>query len=277
MDFGEKILNELIDEAKNMTTEEYNDLYNRSKRLKCMDLKKIEKKANEFWNNLTQEEFERLWDKYEIHKFYDEEKMTTKERPILFNTEMVRAIFEGRKTQTRRVVKEPVSISSKILQEPRPHSPMIMHKGCWYKPTEWSPYGKVGDRLWVRETWAYTNDSDINIIWDRDILYRATDQDHYPNKWKSPIFMHRWASRITLEITDIRIERIKDISIEDIQREGLVDECDETVLTNGEYSYHKSGQWLKDIWINLWNSINEKRGYGWNENPWVWMIEFKQV
>lgn len=198
-----------------------------------------------------------------------------KERPILFSGEMVRAILDGRKTQTRRVMKCPVSCHSKILGQPMEHEPMVSHKGDWHKPNEWSPYGIPGDRLWVRETWQALNvhrDIPMKQVTPQPpiccLAFKATEQDRkkerlpvYSGKWRPSIFMPRWASRILLEITNVRVERVQEINEADALAEGV-------------------GFWGCDtieVFQNLWDSINAKRGYSWESNPWVWVIEFKRV
>jgi len=211
------------------------------------------------------------------------------EKPILFSGEMVRAILEGRKSQTRRV------ISEKLMQCQDPEDePEVFVK--------WCKYGQPGDRLWVRETWRIVGwdesgdwqieykdgstrwfDSVQDIDEDTSVRYweQCTDDcikakipeddagyftfnDEYPcpTRWRPSIFMPRWASRISLEITQIRVQRLWEISLEDVIVEG------------GPFGY--SGSSDEDFAV-VWNSINEKRGYGFNTNPWVWVIEFKQV
>lgn len=176
------------------------------------------------------------------------------EHPILFSGEMVRAILEGRKTQTRRVITVPVSDA----HAGRPHSPMVKHNGDWYKPHEWSPYGVPGDRLWVRETWAkpYVN---------CDAVFRADYKGAGILKWKPSIHMPRWASRITLDVVNVRVERVQDISEEDARAEGI----DDGWLVREQFPE------ARIAYRYLWDSINAKRGYGWATNPWVWVIEFK--
>lgn len=162
-----------------------------------------------------------------------------KERPIIFSTPMIQAILEGRKTQTRRVVKY------------RPYAqddaPVHLHE-C--------PYGVPGDRLWVREAWGqgyFTPPGDDTT--EGAIHYRATELDAHVT-WKPSIFMPRWASRITLRITKVRVERVQNITGKDAIAEGV-----ESV----------------DQYRKLWNSLNAKRDYGWDENPRVWVIEFRRV
>ena len=160
-------------------------------------------------------------------------------KPILFNTEMVKAVLDGRKTQTRRVIKSNLH--------------WYIGQGFPLK----NPDGQVGDKLWVRETFC---------IDDQDMIFFKADETFKPIelKWKPSIFMPRKASRITLEITDIRVEGIQDISQADIVKEGIkiTDEPKRTL-------------YLMNDFFQLWESINKKRGYGWDVNPYVWVVEFK--
>lgn len=165
-----------------------------------------------------------------------------KERPILFNGEMVRAILAGQKTQTRR-------IPSKTQQD-----------------ALFCPYGHPGDRLWVKETFAYAQDgtvvyraSMVGSPWDA-ITRRAIT-------WHPSIHMPRWASRITLEITDVHVERVQDIHEEDAIAEGI----DPRKLS------YLSGERAVTKFSVLWNSIYAADGLGWDVNPWVWVVTFKRV
>ncbi len=166
------------------------------------------------------------------------------EKPILFSGEMIRAVLDGRKTQTRRVVK------------PQP-------VGLWAAPGKSRcPYGQPGGRLWVRETF-YPERSHRGPV-----SYRATwprDDDPPDGGWKPSIFMPRWASRITLEIVSVRVEQVQDISEDDARAEGVDDGTGQT-------------RPLHPYWFRaLWDSINSKRGYGWEKNPWVWVVAFRRV
>jgi hypothetical protein len=193
-----------------------------------------------------------------------------KERPILYKPEMVLAILNDLKTKTRRVVKWPVSISDHGMS----HSPMVLRKGIWWKPEEISPYGKPGDRLWVREKldmWpggpCYAADGmtvdRMNVDWE---WFENWERSYCPS-----IFMPRWASRITLEVINIRVARVQDISEKDVISEGI----GAFTLARGVLSDAPPDPRWK--FIELWNSINAKRGYGWDVNPWVWVIEFRRV
>lgn len=193
--------------------------------------------------------------------------MEIKERPILFSAPMVKAILEGRKTQTRRVVK-PQPTGDDPIYNPSSYEPdrgFYFKGGGKYK----CPYDKPGDRLWVRETWCNhwpigTAKSCID-----GPCYRATDDGECipEQKWKPSIHMPRWASRINLEIIDIRVERVQDISHQDAQAEGCTTPSTEMGLTQGDWrgSFHA-----------LWDSINGKT-FPWSDNPWVWVVEFKRL
>ena len=216
--------------------------------------------------------------------------MTAKEHQILFNGEMVRAMLAGRKFVTRRVVKpQPLEGVNRVVirdgklktYEDRPSGRIhILEKpdGCK------CPYGVSGDTLWVRETWAgvdwlaYDCDKDppetIGYRADKSALHMGTplETTHWNwdlVKWKPSIHMPRWASRIDLEVTGVRVERVQDISEEDAKAEGV-----------------KPMTWLNHpdttpayrvMFEPLWNSIYAKRGYSWDSNPWVWVIEFKPI
>lgn len=198
-----------------------------------------------------------------------------KERPILFNGKSVRGILEKRKTQTRRVVK-PRGVDDNVAQFLHYMAQAVDMK-C--------PYGQPGDRLWVRETWAH-DDMDckdahcgnIDHIW-----YRASEVPIVAESfsgsaaWRPSIFMPRWASRITLEITSIRAERVQEISAEDAIAEGYP-----AYLKYGDPVVGGIPTLLESLspvehYRRAWDSINAKRGFGWDVNPWVWVVEFERV
>ena len=182
-----------------------------------------------------------------------------KERPILFNTGMVQAILEGRKTQTRRVVKPQPTVSGGFLANVVP---------LWLYPQEYiKEYCryKIGDRLWVKETFS-KRDYPEQILFKQqyETLVKLLDLPMVNIKWRPSIFLSRRDSRITLEITDIKVQRLHDITKEDAIAEGckgIYSPIEE--FANTEY------------YLPLWESINLKRGYGWDTNPWVWVISFK--
>ena len=211
-----------------------------------------------------------------------------KERPILFSGEMVKAILNDTKTMTRRVN----SIGEDYISD----------KKC--------PYGVVGDRLWVRETWYYEehmHDSTAGGpdlpggLYSHRLVYKADCPDYPVNVgvgqhgWSPSIFMPRWASRITLEITDVHVERLQDITEEDAEKEGMPNEypiepvyC--PVCHGGGTFGTNDRRTLGHIDIdcpycdtaskkfkNLWGSINgKKQGKTWEDNPWVWVVEFRR-
>ena len=246
-----------------------------------------------------------------------------KEKPILFQGDMIRAILEGRKTETRQIIKKQPMKGQKINTTLRE-----MNK-C--------PYGQVGDRLWVRETFkvgAWRDQGQLRIAFDyraspelvntpwcypssskeytNQILKAVLELDKKgietvdggpdriykweagksPLNWKPSIFMPRWASRINLEITEIKVERVQDIGQRDVLNEGM------TLLTKDNGRTYKFGmadsdglpgnddygwQWQewevdhKKAFFKLWDSINKKRGYSWDSNPWVWVIKFRRI
>ena len=221
-------------------------------------------------------------------------EVNMKERPILFSGEMVRAILDGRKTQTRMVVKpqpsdcikvEWVEISPKKSRNS--YAIATDHSTGYWMPTLdgisqsplpiLCPYGVPGDRLWVRETLS----KGMEVCTRPKILYEATRTamaysndkgipegwlGFVPWRWKKDklpsIHMPRWASRITLEIVNVRVERVQEITAKDEEAEGAP-----TILDNYPHQAFK----------HLWDSINAKRGHGWDANPWVWVIEFKKL
>lgn len=213
--------------------------------------------------------------------------MTTKERPIIFSGPMVLANLEGRKTQTRRVIK---------WQSDMEFDPADPHYGPYWLPyaTEAKgedarvrcPYGKPGDRLWVRETWRVCGGCEYEYLHEQsEVMYRSThEKDRFPltwesYKWRPSIFMPRWASRITLEITDVRVERLQEINDADAIAEGIA----ELSLQDGE-----PGAWWsaapdrrlhsrtpRGAFVRLWRSIHGEGS--WHANPWVWVIEYRRL
>jgi len=196
-----------------------------------------------------------------------------KERPILFKGEMVRAILDGRKTQTRRIVDPQPPVSSINLA----HGPI---KSCWEFSVSGRdyrcPYGQPGDRLWVRETYRLIEFAPFqhDDVGESEFDYRATPRPEFSDcrlKWSPSIFMPRIASRIDLEVTGVRVEQLQRITYGDIRREGM--RCTEHDFDSG-FCVGPCDHLVAD-WIELWKSIN---GPGsWDENPWVWVVEFKRV
>ncbi|TRM53255.1 hypothetical protein YH64_009140 [Achromobacter sp. LC458] len=201
-----------------------------------------------------------------------------RERPILFSGPMVRAILAGNKTQTRRAVKEPISGwlnnangSHKVMDGQVFNYSFDQHLGnC--------PYGKPGDRLWVRETWAFgihalaaKRDEDGPFVYAAD----GTTHGRLCERWRPSIHMPRHACRLMLEITGVRVERLNDISEEDVDAECFGGDYPTRVLPDlfpghpDDWS-HLS---MEQCFQRLWESIN---GPGsWDANPWVWVVEFR--
>lgn len=199
-----------------------------------------------------------------------------KERPILFSAPMVRALLDGRKTQTRRLVKRPFpSCSGDVHPSPARY-------GEWFQMAEGSPsdafkcpYGQPGDRLWVRETWRPIGDAPLSeCVGPGDVMFAASvaQIDGLVFKFRPSIHMPRWASRITLEVTGVRVERLQDISDDDCCSEGVDGPMCAALLGKSPL---KMGHCERVAYAALWESIN---GAGsWAANPWVWVVEFKRV
>ncbi|MGV0886007.1 hypothetical protein V6760_03930 [Acinetobacter venetianus] len=188
-----------------------------------------------------------------------------KERPILFNTSMVKAILEGRKTQTRRLVNSELIIQQAEFECGNRPNVLRSEPNLQYWIDNQCPYGQVGDQLWVRETWRKTEISECGCedncscsFGGYDYLASSVDTDV---KWKPSIHMPRKASRIQLEITNIRVERLNDISESDCLKEGI----GSPILRDCK----------KPKFMQLWESING--GGSWSRNPWVWVVEYKII
>lgn len=207
-----------------------------------------------------------------------------KERPILMHARSINGILEGRKTQTRRIIKRP-------LKHPNWTGYMLTHKkdgaiecGPDYPDNDddfvRNPYGVPGDRLWVRESWAcidprqsvrdgqavpeHPNLSDGTLeFWKTKLRYRtngefAVDESY---RWRPSIHMPRWASRLTLEITGIRVERVQEISEADSEAEGCTGDLPQISA--------------KGLFRTLWDDTNGKGA--WERNDWVWVVDFRRV
>lgn len=213
-----------------------------------------------------------------------------KERPILFSGEMVRAILEGRKTQTRRIV----NVSSTLIDgshvspktwrnygldfgrafvdngpspagNPGPYLKAPALRYGWQDETTHRLYPKwqLGDLLWVRETWGW------NRCLHCPIHYRATEPEWKEKsvnpmaRWYPSIHMPRSASRITLEVCKVRIERLAEITTADVLAEGI---------------HHSAAAGAPIVaFKQLWDSLNAARGFSWDSNPWVWVVEFRRA
>jgi len=211
------------------------------------------------------------------------------EKPILFTGDMVKAVLDGRKTQTRRVVKRGVRVEYA--------EPVIDDgTGAFYHLGDDEikcPYGQPGDRLWVRETWqiahiyvdpetGYGEDGEIypgripaehpGKPWD--VVYAANmddmtmcPEDRFIRRYRPSIHMPRWASRINLTVTDVRVERVQEISSRDAWAEGCRCKCLSPVPQCAGNAV---------AFQSIWDSINLKRGYGWDVNPWAWVVTFEK-
>lgn len=237
-----------------------------------------------------------------------------RERPILFSGPMVRAILAGTKTQTRRVLKPQLQECIAFFdseEEPMArvafayegHSGPGWYVHCGDYPDEGSeflggcPYGVPGDRLWVRETWRTTGNLDemapaaiathcvqeagysrpwAPIEYLADGEQRDWRQYEIDREWggrgktRVSIHMPRWASRITLEITDVRVQRVQEISEEEAEAEGV-----EAAPCNRRCESPRTS--YRTAYGPLWDSLNAKRGFGWEANPWVWAITFRRI
>ena len=195
-----------------------------------------------------------------------------KERPILFSGPMVRAILDGRKTMTRRIVKPQPHAG--VRQSPFVPSGLEDGHGKELR----CPCGQPGDRLWVRETWAaphaYDHLPPRMISQEARIHYTATEE-RGGLLWRSSIHMPRWVSRITLEITAVRVERLQDISEADALAEGIYKPLGSQFWHTNPSANILPGETPQWAYRNLWETIN---GPGsWDANPWVWVIEFKRI
>lgn len=224
------------------------------------------------------------------------------ERPILFSGPMVRALLDGHKTQTRRVVKPQPDFdaarsalggdTSMATVDVDQIGGLGLRRGDgmgYVQPNAACPYGRNGDRLWVRETarCSYrseqppTNRGCIGVEYQaggsltrnytleqRDALSWFPRTSHNADgamRWTPAIHMPRWASRITLEVTGVRVERLNNISDADAAAEGWPGFTEDSGLD--------AMAWYSE----LWDSLNASRGYGWEANPWVWVVEFRRV
>ncbi|EDV4899420.1 hypothetical protein K0L59_004258 [Salmonella enterica] len=202
-----------------------------------------------------------------------------KERGMIFNAEMVSAILSGRKTQTRRPIKWEQTRFTEIAERDD-GSLWPWAEDCERGGDIWfaCPYGEIGDRIWVRETFrVHSRATDVaTLVYRASVRNSWTEQTHRvpvavcnkpatPEKWTPSIHMPRWASRILLEITDVRVERLRDLSEEDAKSEGITPSAG-GVLPGWEYRIN-----FRDLWMDIYGTDN------WEANPWVWVIEFKRV
>jgi hypothetical protein len=217
-----------------------------------------------------------------------------KERPILFSAPMVRAILEGRKTVTRRAVNPQPVLTDGSGFSWKGH---VFGRGSDDRETSRNfskhccPYGKPGDRLWVRETWGlqvrhYGGGTGEHIVYratNPDAIYcNSAEGQEYPVKWKPSIHMHRHSSRILLEISDVRVERLQDISEEQAIAEGIVGVAfrpdDGWPICTGYMVGPDDGKTsLQTTAAKAFSGLWESVGGDWSTNPWVWVVEFMRV
>lgn len=216
----------------------------------------------------------------------------SKERGMIFNAEMVRAILSGQKTQTRRIVKNVTSDNCMTLTKPSKNRDGVYTHVMDAPKHGLFPHGTVGDRIWVRETWQgplvdFERSDDLlrnpekyekpeNCVYEADGVPAPEFYDADDNLrccWRPSIHMPIWASRILLEITNVRVERLNDISEQDAIAEGIERYNDDGIVYYGPYG--KGDCRPERAFSDLWKSI-----YGdesWEKNPWVWCISFKRV
>lgn len=199
------------------------------------------------------------------------------ERPILFSAPMVRAILAGKKSQTRRIVK-PRREDGAIVDVNPDGMPIERSGGgrgfraVRLEVLDRCPYGVPGDRLWVRETFRAGGSGNLKVVGLlAGIHYRADlDEPEAPGQWKPAIFMPHWASRITLAVTSVRVERLQDISEEDARAEGM----EGNHAIGDERGFVATMQNVyRRTFARGWDGINGKRG-SWDDNPWVWVVGF---
>jgi hypothetical protein len=226
-----------------------------------------------------------------------------KERPIIFSDEMVRAILAGRKTQTRRVIRMrdgSLCDDTDIPANEGTRAPYVMDFSKTFP--RWRqldcPYGAPGDRLWVKETWAdapngmiYRANFNLPDGFGSEVVDLRTGKT-IPLKWKSSRFMPKKLARLWLEIISVRVERLQEIKPQDMVAEGTgvpvdPDGCALFTLQTkpqllSDYVETDPRQWTADDYLrayfgHLWDTINFKRGCGWDINPLVWVIQFRRL
>lgn len=212
-------------------------------------------------------------------------------KPILFSAEMVRAILEGRKTQTRRVINPQIEWKEEYIYQRRKSGTIDQFEYIDFLKK--SPYGQIDDSLWVRETWKceelesgldgvrFAADGAFREIENTQEASNAwMDANRPGGKWRPSIFMPRWASRINLKITGVDVERVRYISRDDAKAEGVSNVWSWDEKRNAKHPEHFRRALLNPYIANysvLWDEINGERGFGWDANPWVWVVDFKVV
>ncbi|MGI2140816.1 hypothetical protein [Shewanella baltica] len=208
-----------------------------------------------------------------------------KQHPIIFNTEMVRAILDGRKTQTRRMFKaQPHDDWAPFSKNAEWYTPTIIDKRGFYQPANddvfgvssedcafISPFGTLGDQLWVREAMTKAHWPDLHYVCggltagtgDEDFDYRGAEYRGFIPS----IHMPRWAARILLEVTAVRVERLNEISEDDAIKEGFDHSCSAAAKSGGWYEKPRAA--FLRTWEQIYHNVDA--------NPWVWVVEFKVI
>ena len=202
-------------------------------------------------------------------------RQTMKERPILFNGTNVRRLLDGRKTMTRRVVRWPPWVDDEDrlkLSIQNPATGLAFYSDGVPVKRFTCPYGVPGDRLWVRETWKPGKSGGgiprLEITFGDSITWReGCPESMAGGPWKPSIFMPKWACRLWLEVTDVRVERLQEITEEDAVAEGV---------ERGRMGPISVWSYRAGFWTS-WNAIYAKRGHSWESNPWVWVVSFRKV
>ena len=218
------------------------------------------------------------------------------EKPILFNTEMVQAILKGNKTSTRRPIKrtpcndEPCGYG--FWKDYSEHDKRWYIKDYTHAPVWWTleeyiskfSIYHIGDTIWVRETWQESECFDNNI--KGKYCYRANDEENdfaneFKVKWRPSIHMPKTAARLFLKVTDIRIERLQDITEDGAKGEGIRSFTKDDVVfkysSTDEFVWQDAPRTAKEAFEKLWDSCGYKSPKSWPFNPWVWVIEFEKM
>lgn len=224
-----------------------------------------------------------------------------KERPILFSGPMVRALLAGTKTQTRRALRDQSAMDETYVRPIVSAAEDAVYNYSGEELLARCPYGMPGNRLWVREThlldppidgtwpsagdtYAHIDDIPAHYRSPKHVIYRADRSDEWAAdwRWRPAIFMPRWASRLTLEITSVSVERLQEITLAGAEAEGCqAFRPDEdgprwwSMDLSAGPALH--GRTAVGAFAKGWDSINAKRGYGWTVNPWVWVLGLRPV
>lgn len=207
-------------------------------------------------------------------------------KPIIFSTPMVQAILNGQKNQTRRVISKDIVDRFDVEEDGKTAVAYIdQATGDSYPPTHMARY-KAGDVLWVRETWGIAGfdpeNSEMFVEYKADntggkVVLSEEKFNRYYNglcasepDWRPSIHMPREVARLFLRVTGVRAKKLQSISFDDIIVEGIA--INPGAYNDPENAYFQAQRWFQE----LWDTLNEKRGYGWDTDPWVWVYEFER-